>query len=586
MYWFFAALVISALSVEAETYGDWQYEVRPYLGGIVGATITGYTGSGGEVTFPNSINGVPVKQVGGGAPVFGFSHNYSVTNIIIPDNVTTIFAGAFCGCKGLTSIIIPSSVTSIGVHAFQESGLTTISISSGLNSINGRAFFRCLGLTNIIVDPANPFYSAIDGVLYDKYKTKVVACPANKIGSFAIPSSVTSIGEYAFNWCTLLTDITIPNSVTTIEAHAFEACDLPSLTMPSSLSSIGEFSFAGCRRLTNITIPSSVISIGFAAFEACNGLTSIYVDPANSFYCAQDGVLYDKYKTRIVSCLLNKTGPFSIPNSVTSIGDYAFSGCNKLSSITIPSSVMSIGSSAFSGCSLTNITVPNSVTSIGDYAFSFCSNLSDLQIPNSVTTIGTAAFMFTALTDVTVPDSVTSIADWLFHGCSKLTKIMIPKTIASIGFGAFYNCTGLTTVTISSSVTNIDSWAFKDCPALTRIVIPNSVMSIGLETFENCPKLNIFLLGNHPNSWSSFNLGNSPATIVLPKVSSFKSWKINNSFRQELRFNSFSGVDYSIESSADLNNWANKVNIVGDGSEMIFLDDATNDKAFYRLIQH
>jgi len=212
-----------------------------------------------------------------------------------------------------------------------------------------------------------------------------------------LPSSVTSIGDYAFDDCTGLTNVTIGNSVTSIGDYAFNGCrSLISITIPSSVTSIGEEAFWGCVGLTSITIPSSVTSIGNGAFSGCSSLTSVI-----------------------------------IPSSVTSIGNGAFEYCSGLTSVTIPSSVTSIGNNAFSYCNgLTNVTIGNSVTSIGDEAFVYCSGLTTITLPNSVTSIGTWAFVYcSGLTTITLPYSVTSIGGEAFYGCTALNSIIADSSI-------------------------------------------------------------------------------------------------------------------------------------------------------------
>ena len=213
----------------------------------------------------------------------------------------------------------------------------------------------------------------------------------DKIKTVVIKDGVTSIGKYAFFWCSGLTSITIPNSVTSIGEHAFANCSsLTSITIPNSVTSIGNGAFSGCSGLTSITIPNSVTSIGNGAFLGCSGLTSI-----------------------------------TIPNSVKSIGNQTFWLCSGLTSITIPNSVTSIGNETFWLCSgLTSVTIPNSVTSLGKFAFYGCSGLTSITIPNSVTNIEKSAFLgCTGLTSITIPNSVTSIGDYAFDGCSGLTSI-------------------------------------------------------------------------------------------------------------------------------------------------------------------
>ena len=176
-----------------------------------------------------------------------------------------------------------------------------------------------------------------------------------------------------------------------------------------------------------------------------------------------------------------------IPDSVTNIGDYAFSSCRSLTDIVIPDSVTNIGDYAFWNCrSLTNIVIPNSVTSIGDNAFEYCFSLSNLIIPDGVTSIGDGAFVgCTSLSSVVIPDSVSCIGNNAFWGCESLTDIVIPNSVTSIGKSAFYGCCSLTEVVIPDSVTSIGDKAFHTCSSLTNIDIPDSVTSIGDGAFDD-----------------------------------------------------------------------------------------------------
>ena len=236
---------------------------------------------------------------------------------------------------------------------------------------------------------------------------------------------VTSIGKYAFYKCSGLTSVTIPNSVT----------------------SIGISAFYNCSGLTSVTIGNSVTSIGNSAFSNCSGLISIIVDESNPSFSSIEGILYNNDATTLIYCPITKK-TVTIPNSVTSIGYSAFSGCSGLTSVTIPNSVTSIRERAFSGCSgLTSVTIPNSVTSIGERAFSGCSGL----------------------TSVTIGNSVTSIGYYAFDGCYGLTSVTIPNSVTTIVQSAFSNCRGLTSVTIGNSVTSIGKYAFSGCSKLTSI---------------------------------------------------------------------------------------------------------------------
>ena len=292
----------------------------------------------------------------------------------------------------------------------------------------------------------------------------ITDCDTSANGAITIPSEidgkpVTYIGYNAFYGCTGLTSITIPNSVTYIGHNAFWYCSgLTSITISDSVTSIGYGAFERCTGLTSITIPNSVTSIETGAFDGCTGLTSINVASGNNYYSDNNGVLFNKKKTELIRYPEGKSQTsYTIPNSVTSIGDWAFYKCTGLTSITIPNIVTSIGYSAFKRCTgLTSITIPDSVTSIGYYAFEHCAGLTSITISNSVTSIEKEAFAgCTGLTSITIPNSVTSIGSFAFEQCTGLTSITIPNSVTSIGYMAFYGCTGLKDVYYTGSK---DEW--------------------------------------------------------------------------------------------------------------------------------
>ena len=279
-----------------------------------------------SIIIPSSVNSIGK---------YAFKGCSSLSSITIPSNVTTIYEETFYGCSSLSSIIIPSNVTAIGESAFRDcSSLTSITIPSSVTTINNTTFYGCSSLTSI-----------------------------------TIPCNVTSIGGSAFYGCSSLTSIIIPNGVTSIGGSAFRGCSsLASITIPDSILSIGIWAFDNCSSLASITIPRNLTEIGQSAFSGCSGLTSINVETGNTKYDSRDncnGIIETKTNTLIAGCQ-NTT----IPNSVTSIGLYAFSGCSSLSSITIPSSVADIGEYAFEGCKLENIVCRCPLAQLKSYAFS------------------------------------------------------------------------------------------------------------------------------------------------------------------------------------------------------------------------
>jgi hypothetical protein len=274
-------------------------------------TITGYTGPGGAVTIPSTINGLPVTSIGD---------------------------WAFGGCNSLTSVTIPNSVTSIG----------------------DGAFFDCTSLTSV-----------------------------------TIPDSVTSIGAGAFDSCYSLTSVTIPNSVASIGGGAFQGCtSLTSVTIGNNVTNIGDGAFQGCNGLTSVTIGNNVTNIGDGAFESCSSLTAITVDALNPVYSSENGVLFDKSQTTLIRCPGTEAGGYTIPNSVTSIGDGAFFDCTSLTNVTIGNSVTNIGDGAFDSCtSLSSLTIGNGVTSIGPKAFAFCPSLTSVYFQGNAPNADSSVFI-------------------------------------------------------------------------------------------------------------------------------------------------------------------------------------------------
>ena len=371
-----------------------------------GVCITGYTGAESSIDIPAAVDGLPVTSIGDHA-FYGCS---KLTQISIPPSVTSIGDHAFFGCSKLTQITIPSSVTSIRDFAFSGcSELTQISIPSSVTSIGDCAFGNA-GLTSV-----------------------------------TIAFGVTSIGDSAFYGCSELTQISIPSSVTSIGDYAFYGCSkLMKITIPSSVTSIGSEAFSHCTSLTSIMIPSSVTIISSQAFIDCLRLMTIDVDRNNSSYTSMNHALFNKTMTTIIACPGGYSGSFVIPDSVTSIWNYAFSGCTGLTGITIPSGVESIGTDAFDECTgLTDITIPSSVMSIGKGAFHSCSNLSVIYFE------GTSAEW----------DNVSKGINWN-AGCSgDLTVIFLPSVVieknaegGTVTGAGWYHPDDTVTLTVSPNV--------------------------------------------------------------------------------------------------------------------------------------
>lgn len=347
----------------------------------------------GGVVIPSSLGGYPVTGIG----EYAFESCTDMTDVEIPESVVSIRAEAFGGCEGLANVEIPRNVMYIDVTAFGF----------------------CYRFT---VDPANAVYSSRNGLLLSKDGRTLVR---GVNGDVEIPSSVTEIGDSAFDGCPLLESVTIPDGVLDIGAYAFCCCD----------------------GLENILIPQSVTNIGTRAFGSCYNLRSFAVDPVNRFYSAQDGFLLNKDGTVLVQGV--NVVEARIPDGVTTIGEAAFEDCFRLECVEIP----------------------DSVTAIGDWAFSVCETLAGVVIPDGVMVIGDSAFSWCGLTCVTVPGNVKAIGERAFYGCWKLEGLEIARGVESIGREAFGD-SRLTTVTIPDSVTDVGERAFVDCGELREVWLP------------------------------------------------------------------------------------------------------------------
>jgi len=303
--------------------------------------------------------------------------------------LTRIEGYAFEGCSSLTTLTIPNSVIQIGNYAFKGcSSLTSISIPKSVISIGNSAFYECSSLASIIVENGNSNYQSMNDILFNMDGTKLIKYPPSKTEtSYEIPDSVTEIEKYAFYGCTSLNSVTITNSV----------------------NYIGDSAFSSCSSLTTITIPDSIINIGSDAFKGCSSLTSIIVDKENLNYLSNNDVLFNNDETELIKYPSGNTQTsYIIPNSVTKIGNGAFSDCRSLTSITIPDSVTYIGSNAFSGCSsLTSISIPDSIINIGNNVFSDCTSLENVTFDGKKepSSVGSNIFSNTKVTKVNVPNN-------------------------------------------------------------------------------------------------------------------------------------------------------------------------------------
>ena len=490
-----------------------------------------------------------MKGIGtAGGPIIRISEIYQDLPVV------GIAEKAFKDCDSLTTIIMPNSVTEIGRRAFQGcSSLISMTIPASVASIESGAFEDCSSLQRIEVAAENQNYSSQDGILYNKEKTEFVHIPQAVKGAVTIPEGVTEISNGEFSNRSLLTSIVIPEYVTLIGKDAFARCSsLECVTWNAenctSAGSVDSPIFTGCTQLTTVTFGENVTTIPAYAFYGCSGLTSIVIpESVTSIEIgAFDGTAF-----------YNDSSHWD-ESSVLYIGNYLIEAKNTISgSYTIRTNTKLIANEAFKDCSgLTGeLKIPDSVTSIGSYAFYNCSLLEHINVSQGnkvyrserdcLIEIETNTLIAGCKNSV-IPESVTKIGWFAFYGCSSLTSIIVPQNVTSIGYGAFGGCDSLESISIpfvgtenNSSMdnrfkdifgvlgvfensskyvpaslkevvitggTSIGAMAFDDCSSLTSITIPKSVTEIGEGAFYGCNSLEKVYYGGTKEDWNTIEI--------------------------------------------------------------------------------
>ena len=476
-----------------------------------------------DLNIPNSVTSIKDEA---------FSGCKSITSVTLPEGLTSIGWGAFAGCKSLTSINIPRNVGLIGESAFSRcNSLISIIIPEGMTSLEDYVFSGCSNLTSITIP------EGVTSVGTHAFS----GC--SSLTSVIIPESVTSIGYYAFNNCSNLTSITIPEGVTSIGERTFSDCSsLSEINIPEGVTSIGNYAFSGCSNLTSVIIPESVTSIGYYAFNNCSNLTSITCEamipstisnsstfhnvdksipvyvPASSVEVYRSANGWREFSNIQPIILASGTCGDNLTWKLTDEGELYIEGTGRMTNYNLGSEVPWDTYRE----NISKVFIEEGVTCIGNYAFGYCINLASITIPNSVTSIEYCALAnCSKLSSITLPEGIKSIGDGAFFDCGSLASVFLPEGVETIGNSAFAGCVNLTSITIPESVTEIDYHVFSDCSNLSSVTLSKGLNLICDYAFDGCSSLTTI---NIPEDSQLTNIGpgafrdcSSLTSITLPE---------------------------------------------------------------------
>lgn len=385
-----------------------------------------------SLSFPSTLT-----YIGNSA----FSGCSNVPTLVVPGNVKTVSTYAFNGWTGLTSLTIENGVETIGSQAFGGTQLTAVDIPASVTSLTYNSFDGNNQLAAYNVDPANPNYCDVNGVLYSKDMKTLIRCPDAYTGAYEIAEGCETISPSSFQNCSGVTAITIPEGVTYIGANAFQGTSITTLTLPGTVAYLEAGVFYGCATVENVIVNGTMTELPQSAFNGCSSLKTVVLSP-----------------------------------SITTLGNGAFSYCSALETVILPEDLTAIPDSCFTNCSsLASIEIPAAVTSIGSNAFDQCASLTGVVLPEGLTELGGSAFRGTAITSITVPAGVTVINGTVFTACPNLTEIDFLGEITSVGSVA-QNCTNLVKVTFHCAPMDpnyANEYAFNNANKSFEIHYPN-----------------------------------------------------------------------------------------------------------------
>ncbi len=524
----------AAVAGKTGTTSEFEYET---YGSYV--RITKYIGSSQSVSIPSSIEGYTVTGIGW----LAFAYK-DITDITIPDTVTSISDYAFKGCKKLSSITLPESMEHLGTGFIAGTSISSIVIPKNViycGDNRGGAFYETDTIKSVTFEDGMksiPAYTCYAGI-------------CGSVTSVNIPDTVTQIETGAFKNCQLLNSIKLPDNIEIIGVSAFSGSGLTEIYIPKTIISISDEAFKKCTSLKNVMMNYNDAIIESPIEGTCTyicyeiGKSAFEGDTSLSFVHLSENVL------KIGACAFMECSSLTsltIPERVREIGSGFIAG-TAISSITIPKNVTNTGSAlgyskelksvifeegikkipdyiCYYGYSVSDVSIPDTVTEIGKSAFGNCNLLESVRLPDSITEIGDRAFEESALISINIPNAITKIGEWAFANCKSLQTVTmnrndtvkrtdskcvigesafqwdtslksvdLPENLTEISRHAFANCSSLANITIPDKVTEIGEYAFSSCISLETLELPDSVKKIGSSAYISCKNLSSVKIG-------------------------------------------------------------------------------------------
>lgn len=491
--------------------------------------LISYMGSAREITLPNKLVLPNGSERDYEIAVNAFQYNSNITKVTIPDSFTKIQAYMFQYCKNLKEVVVGSGVTAIEKYAFQYSGIEKIIIPDNVLTLGENLFYECRNLSNVSIGsgintlPQNTFY----------YCTS--------LETIVIPNTITSLGNGVF-WGSGVKNITLSSGITELPQNTFNSCmNLESISLPSNIVTLGNGCFGYCKKLKSVEILGNIEELPTECFYECDGLESFVVPNSvvtlgSSCFAYCDNLASVTFGNNLETVGMNcfyldsKLETVTFNSNLKEIGDYGFYSCQKLENYTLNNGLETIGRYAFQYTAKKNVVIPNSVTELGEGAYTNCYSLETIKLSSSITEIPNELFYncnYLESIDFNGAN-IESIGRSAFYCCRLLENVILPDTVLSIDAYAFEYCTALQAINLDE-VTSIGSNAFEGCSSLNNIVLNDYLERIGDYTFSGCSSLESIILPEALKyiGYSAFSYCEKISEIVIPE---FVKTISNNAF--------------------------------------------------------